>query len=1159
MYHFTDVPMLVSANSLLILNPQQRLLPINPKNHPKRKVGTKLPLSRVSHRVPDQLSPFVGLYGFEPFLENFNGTIFRFPLRANGSQGSRKENFKQIDQAQVELLLRGYYTTARTALLFLRHVECIEFRVRGEHDPRWSVSAKRTRSPDSETFQDVEIKSTQMSIQGQRVDTWCVGLKEINEIPADITRSGKGLGKSLECGIAACLKTAVLAKKDANTKPENGGFKIQPQAIATNGAAKQPAVQHKVFCRLPTNHDSSLPVSFHASFTVTGDRRNVTMESGTENGNWNRWLLSSCVSALYVDAVRYLAPRLGQKVFNVWPPQGVFSSLDTVSGVLRDAFWDKIAKQGHEYNDLLPLLKQTEKQIGLETTQMTTCLTDARFDTLSHNASQLLRPLLLHTFPLLVRPPQTLRGAFGKLAAGKVTGKLDPDCLTKAFKIEQNCKFLETYIRDLDREEDRREAMAFLLRAMIPKTSVEDMTALNILDGCRIVPRPQLTLPLGTLKINAPRSTFQNLIATAEEQELFDFAIDTMVNDRLFPVPSSGSQNADIAYSDPIQTFESGAFNVRRIEISDLGGLLATSNSPTTALNHKVLEKWLLRFWLYFDFKIRAARSHEDASALILTNDVDTLLSGCNIHHQPIYRARKGQEWRYLTPQQFKEEPCVIQPPDKEQSNLCVQVPSLQIIDKSCLPFLLREDEHSLLNTTSFGCFLRALKTLGKNTGKPLQSLLGEKLTCQSRDLLRTLVLRYVNSTNSGEHILRKLPIWPRLEHSSTSPKEHVAAEDAKFCSHEPMLRSWAPNLSSFVKPKIVEAHASELAQLGINVLTREEVWHLIKDYLPRVVVPKESRQDLVKLLQYLKQDNVRPSGKIAPNGASVMCEPQTLYDHQDDILSAAFREEKNKRFLHADVQIQELHSLWIFLGLRARPPTRLMSSDLFLECVTALERRWNSPHVDSAFSEDAKKVTSYLYHNNDEFQHWTAATWAKIADVPMFRVRDVPVNEPLYRSSRMRLIAEEQDKGHRALSDAGKVGYKEITWSQNAFLQIPPGEFVYDTLPNRGKPAASRVFEHLKFLATYIPTVDREVPDYLRDLQACYAYLQAEVEATRAIPGVRQAEVWLNINTTPIELVLRDHLQSSFTRATRLCLNSPGILSIYLRITFFVSADHFL
>lgn len=121
LYHFTDLPELLSNDSFLVLDPQQQFLPIDPKMRRKRRVGVKMPFTTVNRLAPDQMAPFVGLYSFDPNQAKFDGTIFRFPLRAIGAKTSLKETQQTVDSAHVKYLLREYFATARTALLFLRY------------------------------------------------------------------------------------------------------------------------------------------------------------------------------------------------------------------------------------------------------------------------------------------------------------------------------------------------------------------------------------------------------------------------------------------------------------------------------------------------------------------------------------------------------------------------------------------------------------------------------------------------------------------------------------------------------------------------------------------------------------------------------------------------------------------------------------------------------------------------------------------------------------------------------------------------------------------------------------------------------------------------------------------------------------------------------
>ena len=347
MYHFTDVPMLVSNESFLILDPQQRVLPKVYHEYRKRRIGMKMPLSATNRHAIDQLVPSVGLYGFQKETDHYPGTLFRFPLRLRGLQTSLKETHETVDFSMVESQLDKYFPTARIALLFLRHVSLIEFHIRGRPDPQWTVSAQRFHDGE-DTYQRIEI-TTCRDFGETKIDTWCVALKAIPHLPGGVVRSGRGSKKLTQCGIAACLADG----QNSQLKREDHiRLSFQPLAI-TALSGRGSALQQKVFCRLPTIHESNLPISFHGSFAITGDRRNIALDPAAENSAWNLWLLEECLPALYLKIVQFLSPRLGQDVFKFWPAKNQSNSL---SGHLAKAFWRRLADQYASQLSMLPLV-----------------------------------------------------------------------------------------------------------------------------------------------------------------------------------------------------------------------------------------------------------------------------------------------------------------------------------------------------------------------------------------------------------------------------------------------------------------------------------------------------------------------------------------------------------------------------------------------------------------------------------------------------------------------------------------------------------------------------------------------------------------------------------------------------------------------------------
>ncbi len=1080
--------------------------------------------------APDQLAPFLGLYTFVKDLDHYDGTIFRFPLRTLATETLLKDHMQHVDRLAVRSLLENYMAVARTALLFLRSVESIEFRIRDQEDPQWSVIARRSQRQDSDICQDVEITSTQGG-RLRQVDQWCVGRQKISQIPVDILRFGRGAEKSAECGIAICLTSG-------NTDADKNAIMAGQPSNVVFGFDQN--VEHKVFCRLPTGHASSLPISFHASFAVTGDRRSIALEDTAENSAWNKWLLTSPLTSLYLETLRHLAPRLNEKILDFWPSVASFERLPTLSGTLCKAFWTSLFNTSQKMNSLFPPIPKeytSDHQSGVlvdnEVSKKAITLAEARFDFLPSHVSQGLRPLLVKLCPNLVCLPRKLWPDYKRAAAevAWVSKDIDADYLCLLFFNDENCNALEAFMRGLVHKEEKRATMAMLLKTMLPQINGTDMTRMNIFSGCRVLPRPDLDAPLGFLLRNAPPGSTCNYVATADEQELFAFASDSMVNTEL-------SQDG----TDLVGIFMKASFNVRTLGFADLGDLLGRPLSPTnlsSAFGDR--DGWMLKFWHYINPKIRVLDRVGLFSNPSSPDSLGLLAKGGLCDHN-IYRFRSINQWRYLTPREFEAQPCVIEPLDDNQRKLCEQIPGLRVIDRKCVPFLLLETEGDLKRTASFERLLKAFEQLGRTNQMLTKLFVCKSLNFDSKELLRALLLNHlligkalVIGEPSNASRLRSLPVWRRLRRSDTElSAEHIAAEDAKFCGHAEMLLPWVDNLASFVSPELVMPNKFSLSKMHIAPLTAQETWDLIKAHLPTNVMYEASRKKFVAMIEYLAAQGVKISGQVAPNGHSVLCEVHSLCDHQDGMFKAAFRDEARIRFLHVDFRATSQKTFWLSAGLRARPLTGAMMPEHFLECALAINRRWDPATTTQTFEEDAQTVAAYLQFDRPDFRDWTC--WTQISKFQMFRVRVISLNERSYRRTRMH-----RGKTHCALEEASSLDHARIIWSQTNFLQDPPCPYVFQTLPRGGIPTAKKVYEHLLVLMAIIKDITQyDLAEYLRDVQASYEHLQNELEATRLIPGVYQAHIWLNLDTTQVDLILKDNLQGP-TSARLLCLNCPG------------------
>lgn len=1147
MYHFTDVPMIISDGYYLVLDPQQERLPRN-KYH-RRKAGVKISLATARRVAVDQLVPFDGLYGYDKSSDSFNGTIFRFPFRTIGTKTTLRDAAQHVDSRMAQALLEDYFQTARVSLLFLHNVKGLDFRIRGEECPIWKVSAHCPGGlEDPVVFRRVAIKSSKKGYRTE-TDVWQVGMTDIETSPPDVVKVGKSSSKITDCGVAACLQQGVW-------DPDSNDERVPPVDLQKS---RMKCVDQNIFCKLPMNLGSQLPVSFHASFAITGDRKTIAFEGHRENGAWNRWLLADCLPRIYLDLLKEISPKLGDKAFRFWPSKPSTRSSMTLSDTVALGFWEKIVDIDHIQYQLYPVVdldgpaaiqgandlrrvkhRKTRKLHGIMS------LSSAHFDFLPETISDKLGPLFAILRVNRVRPPSRLWKSLKHAACNLHLTELNSDFLARLFQQEANCKHLEAFCAGLANVQDKAETMAMILEVLIPVTDGEDFTPLYMLNGCRVLPRPSLDAQLGLLTLNPPADSEWHFVATPEEQELFAFARDSMVNTRLFSRATNKTEGADTSrpLRDPIEEITNAPFNVRSLEIGDLGRLLARLESPTAQeQSSEKRDKWITEMWTYVNRKFRALKAAGDMVDNAAPLKMGDLLSKARAWDAAVYRFIRDKRWQYITPRQFGTEPCIVDPKDEEQQKLCAFIPELRCLDPRCLPYLLSEHERDMDQSSSFQRFLDALQKIARVNRVKIKSFLTNTLPSEAKETLRGLLTTFLSNFSRSEDVPHKstllnLPVWPRIKRAECSHlPEHLAAEAAWFFNHKEMIMPWVKDLSQFVDPAVVETEKSSLSKLGVKLTTVQAFWQHIKKDLPSKVADEVSRQHHLRLVQCLASHGIKPSAIIAPNGNGVLGKVNDLYDHDDEIFQSAFREEESARFLH--VEFRKLRSYWVSIGLRARPATKVMSSDDFLQCALALNRRYKPSMWNQVFDQDALVVSAYLRYDQPAFASWSVSIWEQIIKVRMFEVQQNVSKQRSYRQEGMRQIAQEHT--HCALRDAGRMGDIRVLWSQVKFLKDGPAASVFAKLPGGGSPTTEMVYKQLQFLIRKRSDVSqRDVQEYLKDIQACYNHLQDNANSVRILHGIREAQIWFNFDTTQIDVIPKAVVEASLTSAKFLCLNTP-------------------
>ena len=340
-----------------------------------------------------------------------------------------------------------------------------------------------------------------------------------------------------------------------------------------------------------------------------------------------------------------------------------------------------------------------------------------------------------------------------------------------------------------------------------------------------------------------------------------------------------------------------------------------------------------------------------------------------------------------------------------------------------------------------------------------------------------------------------------------------------------------------FVDATFVMTHEVALKQLGFELPTAARIWHKhIEKCLPGHIEP-EGLAAYSNMIGCLKKEDVLTQANITPDGMGLLCSASSLYDHEEEIFAAAFNVPKQKKtkFIHPD--FRRFRQYFVKLGLRIRVSEEITADD-FVECAKSIKKRSLRNHVDWHFTSDSRKLAEYLKYDKQCFRSWKESHWEYISNVKMFVVKIGFPQDGAYREARTRALSYESE--HCSMRGAGKHSFRRIQWSQVPFLEESPAEYIYQQIPDCATPTSTSVYSHLIYLIELRDQIHRrDVAEYLRDVQSCYAFLQDNISTASNIPGIKAAAILLNLDTTEVEAVVPEQLITSLTSADQLCMNS--------------------
>ena len=411
----------------------------------------------------------------------------------------------------------------------------------------------------------------------------------------------------------------------------------------------------------------------HATFSLSGDRQSIAIDEDgprSHGSKWNRFLFEDALPKLYLSLLDDMGLQLGQDVFNIWPKGNLPER--SCTGLLCASFWKKLPQSSRQlFPKAEPPIKPAEQRV----IEMLS-LTEAIFDFLPQNQSELLTPLLISLGVNLVRNiPGDICKQLELLPEVKT---IDGLLLRKALKSETAKSHLQ------DEVKMRPAIFDAVFSIIIPPE--EELADLN---GCHIIPLSNGdlgTLEMDTLNMDTGNEPTRYYVATDTELTLFSFASMCLVTTTM------ANKLGIIA--------EHGRFNILHLDLYNVTKLLKLK--PLVTAPNVDHDSWLPQFWDYWN-------SHVDSNkpwVWVCLEDLDV----------QIFQATCNGVREYSSPLLFHSRPAVVEPSAHDQKPLCAKIPGIYQFTPLYMPSIYVKREGSFMQKASFHKLLQAWKIAAGST-----------------------------------------------------------------------------------------------------------------------------------------------------------------------------------------------------------------------------------------------------------------------------------------------------------------------------------------------------------------------------------------------------------------------------------------------------------
>ncbi|KAG8963295.1 hypothetical protein FRC03_003175 [Tulasnella sp. 419] len=302
-YHFGDVIMVISGESVVFMDPSKDYLPRKRVGSGRvRRAGLRMSLKDCWGRYQDLFTPLKGVEGFEPSNVVYNGTIFVIPLRSTSPPIPSKISSTPCLVSDVkDTIFPTFFEHVQKSFFFspLEEIKACCRKSCEDSQLYWAVRAQREPEEDGKNgFISQKIKLVVAEGAKKAVTEWLSISYQI-QIP-----EGRG------------YDTLIPRHRLPNPITISLAMQITRDPIP---------VSHHMFATLPLPIQTDLPFHLDGRWVLSDDRRHLHLGSPKDQypsleTSFNHWLLS-VVPVIFLHAMAIACQEKETRVLaqTLWP------------------------------------------------------------------------------------------------------------------------------------------------------------------------------------------------------------------------------------------------------------------------------------------------------------------------------------------------------------------------------------------------------------------------------------------------------------------------------------------------------------------------------------------------------------------------------------------------------------------------------------------------------------------------------------------------------------------------------------------------------------------------------------------------------------------------------------------------------------------------